>query len=463
MRRAPLIVIPLVTAVFFWWYTHSTKLPRKIVISSGPENGRYHDIALSLKEEIEDRFGIEVDVLPSRGSVQNMQMLRDHKADFVLYQPDTVRLMFGQEDPETHTAFATNLFSEVMQVFVRTETRVADAGELGGRRVSVGQADSGDYASCRILLEHLGLDTDGAVLKNERVDYASLVQAFSDGNIDAAVVTAGIHAQFLQHLVDTADVQLVRVPYAEALARRHTAFWPFTIPTGYYRTGANPVPAEDVKTVSMRAALLTREDVSNELVEDVVSIVMSETFQREHELKELFSEGVDFATAKPEFPIHAGAEHYFNPELKPPLNSDFVEATEGLRSFVVSILVAIWLFGRWLRTRRDKSQAHRLDQLMTAILDIEHRQMQLDEAPGGHDIAPLQRMLDELTDLRRRALGEFSFHEINDDRSVECFLTMCFSLSEKISAKLTRQRLEKAIGQLGDKSRMQSTIADGQA
>ena len=60
---------------------------------------------------------------------------------------------------------------------------------------------------------------------------------------------------------------------------------------------------------------------------------MDEHFQRSNELHELFDQGKAFAMANPEFPMHVGAEHIYNPELKPLLNPDFVEATEGLRSF----------------------------------------------------------------------------------------------------------------------------------
>ena len=176
---------------------------------------------------------------------------------------------------------------------------------------------------------------------------------------------------------------------------------------------------------------------------------MSEQFQHELELTELFAHDNAFASAKPEFPVHAGSDHFFNPDIKPLLNPNFVEATEGLRSFVVSILVAGWFLATWLKRRSERSQTHRLDRLIHSIMDIEERQMSLDEEPSGSDIEALQRILDELTELRRKALGEFTFHDINDDRSVECFLVMCYSLSEKINAKLTRQRLEKALAAVG--------------
>jgi hypothetical protein len=50
-------------------------------------------------------------------------------------------------------------------------------------------------------------------------------------------------------------------------------------------------------------------------------------------------------------------------------------------------------------------------------------------------------MLDQVTELRQEALSEFTAHELNEDRAVDCFIEMCHALSDKINAKLTRATL----------------------
>ncbi|MFH1919382.1 MAG: hypothetical protein ABIP48_05775 [Planctomycetota bacterium] len=42
------------------------------------------------------------------------------------------------------------------------------------------------------------------------------------------------------------------------------------------------------------------------------------------------------------------------------------------------------------------------------VLDIERRQMPLDEGGTGGDVDALQRLLDEVTTLRQEALSEFT-------------------------------------------------------
>ena len=88
------------------------------------------------------------------------------------------------------------------------------------------------------------------------------------------------------------------------------------------------------------------------------------------------------------------------------------------------------------------SQEHHLDKYVRRLLDIEQEQVDLDEGgTDGNEILKLEELLDEVTRLRREALIAFSANEFRDDAGVECFLMLSSSMSEKINAKLTRQRL----------------------
>lgn len=238
-------------------------------------------------------------------------------------------------------------------------------------------------------------------------------------------------------------MRLIPVPFADAMVLHHVSTFPTTILAGFYRTQTPVLSETEVETVSRTAKLLIRSDASTVLAEAVTNVVMDEHFQRSNELHELFNRGKSFAMANPEIPIHAGAEHIDNPALKPLLNPDFVEATEGLRSFFFSLLIAGWLLARWLRDRRLKQDEHELDRFVRLVLDIERKQLGLGEDEPGNDVEQLQRLLDKVTQLRQEALREFNAHAMNEDPSAACFVQMCHALRGKINAKLTRQRRDR--------------------
>ena len=72
----------------------------------------------------------------------------------------------------------------------------------------------------------------------------------------------------------------------------------------------------------------------------------------------------------------------------------------------------------------------------------------MDAGADTSDLERLQDLLDKLTFLRQRALREFSVNDLNEDRGVDCFIVMCHELSNKINAKISRQRLDTVMYRL---------------
>jgi hypothetical protein len=61
-----------------------------------------------------------------------------------------------------------------------------------------------------------------------------------------------------------------------------------------------------------------------------------------------------------------------------------------------------------------------------------------------------------VTFLRQEALSVFSVYELNEDRGTDCFIVMCHALSNKINAKLSRQRIDKGFDELAKAIRNQN-------
>jgi TRAP transporter TAXI family solute receptor len=453
--RARIAVFCLVLAVpviahLLWqrW----TALPPVVRIATGSEGGRYRQVAEALGNALRDRLGLRAEIVESTGSVSNLKLLGERKADFALVQPEAVAAVDHESTPFRSVA---SVYSEVVQLLVRQDSGIESAFELKGRTVSVGPRESGDSMTAAIVLAHLGLSAD-VDLDPRYFDYTQIQRGFEDGSLDAALVTVGIEARFLQDLsaLTVQGKPLVRVlgvPYAEALTLKQLSMRTHEIPAAAIRAAPFAVPAEPVSTIAVRAQLVTHADVPVQLVEEITRILTDLRFDQDVHLRELVQDGLAFAKGQTVFPLHDGALQFYDPDLKPLLPSDFVEATEGLRSFVVSMLVAGWLMIRWWRKMLDRRQEHRLDRCIQSLLNIERRQMDLDQTDTRDDSSALQLLLDEVTALRQDALRELSAHDLNDDPAAAAFVGMCHALSDKINAKLTRQRLDSRLRQLIEK------------
>lgn len=444
---ALLIGLPILAS---WVYRVWTSIPAKIVIAAGPADGRYLVVAHSLARALEQQYGIEVEVLETSGSLQNRQLIESGDADLALYQHGA-----GEDRPDRESTDGSalksigNVYSEVVHVIGRDGISLETPDDWRALRIAVGASDSGDYTTSLALLKHLNLTESDVDARHPT--YPEMIEQLRAEGLDAAVVTMGLGAPALESLLGDPEnpaARLHSIPFRDAFAANRRSAIPFEIPRGLYHTRAPAEPKEVIETIAFRAQLLIHGRSRVALSEAVTEVLLSERFQVDANLNELFKEGAEFARESPEFPLHRGAVNIYDPNLKPLLNSDFVESLEGLRSFIVSLVITGYVLFRWYRERRRRKQEHRMDRYIQRVLVIEQQQLDCDQVAGRDDTEKLQKLLDDVTQLRQDALGVFSAHEINEDRAVDCFIEMCHALSDKINAKLTRQRLDAGFRKL---------------
>ena len=377
----------------------------------------------------------------SGGSYENLELLKQRKADFALFQSGADEKKDLKEEHK-QIVFVSNVFPEVAHMLVRSDIGEPQIANLSFSRIAVGVPSSGDYRVGMALLSHYNLKKPGVTILP--MTYTEMGEAFRNSEVEMAIINVGLGADIVQSLIEDVNCQLVDLPMHDAFLTKHVAYSSYTIPEGTYYAGKNRIPARELKTVAVNAQLLTREDVPSKTVREVLQTMNHAKFLKGNRLRDLFIDGNRYAVRQPEFPLHQGAARYYDPSFRPLINPDFVEATEGIRSFFVSGLIGLFLLVRWLRKKSERSQAHKLDEFIHRLLGIEQEQMELDSNYSEEDIARLERYLDEITDLRRHAMTEFTAHELHDDPAIECFIVMSHALSEKINSKLTRDAIRKS-------------------
>ncbi|MDP6250341.1 MAG: TAXI family TRAP transporter solute-binding subunit [Verrucomicrobiota bacterium] len=430
---------------------------RIILIAGGPEKGLYHPIAISLSNVVA-RLGYRATVLTTDGSLENLKLVAEGGADLALFQPGSRKnlkefapALLEQEaqriDPARlgHVAFVANLYSQPLHIAVREGSGIESLRDLEGKVVNLGPELSADYPMSGLLLRSLELEPG----ENHRnLAYTELIGAFDRGEVDAAFITVGMQADVFQALARSGKVRFLSVPNNEALAAMELHLSPFKVPRGIYQFEGEAVPRTDIQTVATGAHLITRGDVESGFVEKITQEILKTPFQKENRLGELFEQGKSFASARPFFPMHEGAKWVYEPESRTLLKPEIVDMWESMRSFFVSILVAGFVGYQWYRKKKDRTKEGRLDYYIREVIKIEQQQMMLDTEQKGNDMEKLQRLQDDLTNLRQECFKDFSGHQLQEEPGTDCFLKLCASLSEKLNAKMTRLRLGGEIARL---------------
>ncbi|MBS0404925.1 MAG: TAXI family TRAP transporter solute-binding subunit [Proteobacteria bacterium] len=265
-----LLAVGLLAAAYVWL---DPQPPKTVRLATGPEGSAYAGFGQRYAQALA-REGITVQLVPTEGSVANLQLLQDGDVDvaFVRGGSGAAPVVANASAAASGTAAVTDpnesiqslgaLFYEPLWIFVRSP-RGASAprapgtlAQLKGLRVNVDQSGSGVPALMQRLLKASGLDA-GDVRLSE-LDAPAAAQALQAGRLDAVVLTSAPQSAVVQRLLRMPGVAPLELTQADAYTRRFPFFRTVTLPRGVADLAAD-LPPHDVTLLAATTSLLTRE------------------------------------------------------------------------------------------------------------------------------------------------------------------------------------------------------------
>jgi hypothetical protein len=165
-----------------------------------------------------------------------------------------------------------SLYPETITVLARAGADIHAPGDIVGMRVDVGHPASGRHGTTMQMLDALGLDRgDFLALRELPSDIA--VDELCAGRIDATILVLGHPNNGVARALASCGARLVAVegPGIDTWLGGSPDFVPATIPGDAYR-----MLTTDVPTYAVMATLVTRSDVPDALVADLVGITLED-------------------------------------------------------------------------------------------------------------------------------------------------------------------------------------------
>ncbi len=287
----------------YWWLDPMP--PRHLTLATGPAQSAYAEIGKRYANALAEH-GIEVRLLPSEGAAQNLQWLREGKADFGFVQGGSDDLAAKQERGMESLG---SLFVEPVWLFYReaSASKVApDAtlntlGQLKGLRVNVGTEGSGVPSLMAKLIEVNRIDAK--TIRISRLEQTPATVAFLNGELDALVFASAPESLMVQMLLQTPGIKLMNFAQSEAYSRRFDFLTPVTLPQGVVDLASN-VPERNVRLIATTTTLLARRHVHSALKE-----LFSQASLKLHGNAGWFNRAHEFpSVANLEFPLAKEAE-----------------------------------------------------------------------------------------------------------------------------------------------------------
>ena len=255
----------IVVIGFVITYQYVGAPPPKIVrIATGAKNGAYYTFAHEYARLLAND-GISLEVVPTAGSVENLQLLNKGEVSLALVQGGSAT----KEDKERLHSLGS-LFLEPIWIFTRKQSAIKRFLDLRGKRVSIGVAGSGTHLLSTQLLAAAGITETNTQLIRE--DGTQAVDSLSQGKIDAAFFVASPEAPIIHKLFSVPAAELLDFDRAPAYGRVFPFLTQVTLSEGVISLQRN-IPSHDTPLVAASANLAARGDLNASLIPAILNAV----------------------------------------------------------------------------------------------------------------------------------------------------------------------------------------------
>jgi TRAP transporter TAXI family solute receptor len=185
----------------------------KLRLATAYENSSYYDIG-----KYTELLGCELDLnlkaIPSQGSWENLNFIRNHEAEFALTQLDSY-IEYRNTYLDSSIVVIQPLYTEYLHIIVRNPLRLTDFDQFVGKRIFVGRPRSGTAITAENLLSLMGVSPNEYTL----VDAESPIvvgRMFLSDSLDIAMYVDALDNRYLRDLMNTANCRLFSL-YAGAI------------------------------------------------------------------------------------------------------------------------------------------------------------------------------------------------------------------------------------------------------
>jgi uncharacterized protein len=257
------ILTALVLMVSLSFAGAQTKTPYKIVTAS--KTGTYIQIGRDLAKWVAEPAGIDLEVLESAGSAENVRRMRfEPGVKLALVQSDVFQA-FMDEAKAGHAEagkiirplrLIMPLYDEEINFVVRADSPMNAIHEIKNKKIGVGPIGSGTALTARTLYQLMFGEPISAGNAQYLTNEEALSKLTVDKSIDVAIIVAGQPAKLFTDMQPDARKYIKILKLDESVpesARAKKTYFPATIRASSYSAWL----ASDIPTLTVKAYLVT--------------------------------------------------------------------------------------------------------------------------------------------------------------------------------------------------------------
>ena len=305
-----LLLLPIIALCFGCGGENSPN--QAIRFGTGGTGGMYYAYGSELAKLIQaENNGKSLEVKTTAGSAANLRLLREKFLDIAIVQSDTLsnsingQGIFATTGPGFGYAAVAGLYTEACQVVVAKDSDIMQISDLVGKRVSVGERESGVIQNAEQILMAHGLTFE--MIDTLYMSFVEAADALEEGQIDAFFITAGAPTASIAKLADKKEIRILSVApdVQNNMMKLYKGYTRCIIPANTYKG-----QTEDVQTVGVKAVLVASTDFKDAEVAFLAEFVIKNAKNLPHNATN-DNLTTDYAVEDIPASFHAGAAKFY--------------------------------------------------------------------------------------------------------------------------------------------------------
>lgn len=241
---------------------------KKLKLGTGNINGNYYNYGIELANELKTNCGIKVTPMESTGSLANLNLVSEGFYDIGIVQSnDLAEAQLNGNDKGYH--YSKSLFTEYFQIIVRYSSSIETINDLIGKKVSIGEEESGTHSvSLKVLESALGDDYKKIGLIDE--DFTSSAQLLQNGEIDAMIIVSSGATNAIKSIEEEVALRYISLNDSayNGVVKANSGYVKTLIP-------ANTLVGQEdaIETIGVYAVLVFNDNVDSEVEEDILEYI----------------------------------------------------------------------------------------------------------------------------------------------------------------------------------------------
>ena len=305
IKRIWLIVLAVLTVCVLPGCSSKT-----LKVGTGSEVGAYYKYMKRLDELSGNELKLKIET--TAGSAANVRLLHGGFLDAAIVQSDilygakTATGAFEGKEPMTDASVSaiSALYTESLIIVVGADSDIQSVNDLCGRRVSVGEQESGVLQNAKQILEIYGLRLEDVTA--EYLSYSEAAKKLKNDEIDAFFCMTGTPSGFIKELAAEMPLRVLNLDLLEKerIKNRYPFYVDVVIPADTYQG------VGEIHTLGVRAVLVARGNISDEMAEKLVRCVFDYSAQLNEGNATDNVVDASFATEYVTIPFHPGAAKF---------------------------------------------------------------------------------------------------------------------------------------------------------